>query len=91
MVIWKVEISAVAAISVENQKWIGIMIGILLLILMIGAVCVALVRRKLLNSSNTTTTGYTLEGLQKMHTGGLISDEEYKQMKDQIIQDLGSV
>ena len=91
MVTWEMEISTVAAISVENQKWIGVVIGILLLVLTIGAVGVALVRRKLLNSSNTSTAGYTLEGLQKMHSAGLISDEEYKQMKDRIIQDIGSV
>ena len=89
--IWILKISPLAAISAENQKWIGAVIGIMLLFLMIGAIGIVLVRRKLFKSSDATAEGYTLEGLQKMHTAGLISDDEYKQMKDQFIQDLKSV
>jgi uncharacterized membrane protein len=51
---------------------------------------VVVVRKRALNSSGSTTEGFSLEGLQKMHAQGLISDEEYKQMKDHFIADFGS-
>lgn len=73
----------VLRISTENMIWIGSGLAILFTAAVAGLV---LARRFFHPGSQSSgePAGFTLKGLQNMHQKGLISDEEYQQMKAKI-------
>ena len=63
-------------------------IGVLFLILIVATLAIVMLRRKFLRSEQGSVSPFTLDGLQKMHELGHISDEEYKNLRSKIIADM---
>ena len=60
-----------------------------LLVLVIVTVAIVVLRRKFLRPSKKgPTSPFALNELQKMHETGQISEQEYKKLRNMIIQDL---
>ena len=78
-----------AALSQETLVSIAWPLMILAIAVTAGVFGIVAVRRKMRGPSDSFgPEGFTLAGLQKMHRQGLISDEEYEQMRHRVIQDV---
>jgi uncharacterized membrane protein len=57
--------------------------------LVIAIVVILKIRRKFLKSSHQgSASPFTLDGIQKLHDNGQISEQEYKRLRNKIIQDM---
>jgi uncharacterized membrane protein len=73
------------AVDTYALIWIGVVLGVLFVILLLGFF---LIRRFTVSSKpdNATETAFTLEQIRKLHEQGRLSDEEFKNLKEKIIQ-----
>ena len=73
------------AADIKTLIWIGLVLGVLFILLLLGFF---LIRRFTVSSkpNETADTAFTLEQIRKLHEQGQLSDEEYKNLKEKIIQ-----
>ena len=76
--------------NMDHKTLMTILTGIVALVALVIAIMVILmIRRKFLRSSKQgSDSPYTLDGLQKLHDNGQISEQEYKTLRNKIIQDM---
>jgi len=70
---------------IVSSLWIWI--GVLIVVVLVGAVVILAIRRRLLDGSGDTHTmdGTLLERIERMRREGEISDEEFRRARDGIL------
>jgi uncharacterized membrane protein len=61
--------------------WIGVLLGMVV----VGAIVIAFTRRMLRDESGEAGAGFTLHDLRELHRRGELSDEEFRRAKDAMI------
>ena len=76
--------------KMDHKTLMTILIGIGAVVALIAAFVMALVmRRKFLRASESgSESPFTLDGVQKMHDKGRISEKEYKTLRSKIIESM---
>ena len=71
---------AIAAADTDAENLFGDMLpwlGLLVLIVLLGGGVAIWIRKRMANSGDSGTIGYTLEDLRVLHSRGELSEEEY--------------
>jgi hypothetical protein len=70
----------------EILPWLLVLIGVV----MAGGVLIMFIRRRLQDSSSSSSPGFTLQDLRNLHARGELTDDEFERAKTQMIGNLKS-
>ena len=83
-------ITMVAAIDPDYYRWLAVALGSLLVGSIVGFVIIRRLFRPRDDKTDTSApTGFGLEELRTMCQSGLISEQEFKELRNKIIQETG--
>ncbi len=83
------QIHTLAQTMVTSEQWtqLAIYAGALLLLALLFLVY-RWIRKRMISNDQKKDTPFTLDEIRKMHRSGHISEEEYKSLRDRILNDL---
>lgn len=85
------EYMLLTTIDPKNRLWIGVSLGILLVVILAAFIVLHILRKRLHCSHRNARfeSTFTLDQLRQLHQQGQISDQEYKTLRDRTLTDNG--